>query len=86
MEEKISFLGPLTDNLVDSFVNEMKKKKNKEKIMKNFIEPILNDINDRYYPHMMVLVVLLALIVILLTLMLILNAINNGNKNKITSE
>lgn len=39
--------------------------------MKNIVEPILNDINDRYFPHMMTLTVLIALIIILLLLLLI---------------
>lgn len=72
--ETASFIGPMTDNLINSFIDEIKKKKNKEKIMKNIIEPILNDINDRYYPHMMTLTVLLSLIIILLLLLLIANS------------
>ena len=68
-----SFLGPMTDNLINGFVDEIKKKKNRDKIMKNVVEPILSDINNRYFPHMMTLTVLLALIIILLTLLLIAN-------------
>lgn len=76
MNNDDSFIGPMTDNIINSFIDEIKKKKNKEKIMKNIIEPIINDINDRYYPHMLMLIVLLALIIILLLLLLI------GNINK----
>ena len=75
-----SFIGPVTDNLINSFIDEIKKKKNKEKIMKNIIEPILNDINDKYYPHMMTITVLLSLIIILLLLLLVVN----GGSNIIT--
>ena len=32
------FISPLTENLINTFVNEVKKKKNKEKIMKNMSE------------------------------------------------
>ena len=64
------FIGSLSDNLINSFVDEIKKKKNKEKIMKNIIEPILNDINDKYYPYMLTLTFLLSIIIILLLLLL----------------
>ena len=77
MQDNTTFMGPITDGIVNDFINEVKKKKNRDKIMKNFIEPILNDINDRYYPHMMTLMVLLALIIILLSLLLIANAFGN---------
>lgn len=72
-ENKRSILGPITDNLIDSFVDELKKKKNRDKIMKNIVEPILTNINNRYFPHMMTLTVLLAVIIILLTWLLIAN-------------
>jgi hypothetical protein len=75
MEDDLSvnFIGPMTTKIINSFIKEIKKKKNKEKIMKNIIEPILNDINDRYYPHMLTLTALLSLIIILLLLLLVLN-------------
>lgn len=68
-----SFLGPMTENLMNGFVDEIKKRKYREKIMKNVVDPILEDINNRYFPHMMTLLVLLALIIILLLLLLIAN-------------
>jgi hypothetical protein len=68
-----AFIGPFADNLINSFVNEVKKKKNKDKIMKNIIEPILNDINDKYYPHMLTLTILLSMIIILLLMVLVTN-------------
>ena len=30
-----TFIGPMTDKLIESFVNEVKKQKNRDKIMKN---------------------------------------------------
>ena len=68
--DRVSFIGPMTDKLVNSFTDEIKKKKNRDKIMKNIIDPILNDINDRYYPHMVTLIVMLSLIIILLLMLL----------------
>ena len=73
-EEKISmFIGPMTDGIINSFIDEVKKKKNKEKIMKNIIAPILDDINSKYYPHVITLTVFLTLIIVLLILLLIVN-------------
>lgn len=73
-EEKISrFISPVTDGIINSFIDEIKKKRNKEKIMRNIIEPILNDINSKYYPHVITLIVFLSVIIILLTLLLIVN-------------
>lgn len=68
-----TFIGPITDGIINDFVDELKKEKHKNKIMKHVIEPILIDINNRYYPHMMGLTVLLSLIIILLILLLIAN-------------
>lgn len=63
-------IGPLADNIINSFIDEIKKKKNRDKIMKNIIEPILNDINDRYYPYILTLTFLLSMIIVLLLMLL----------------
>ena len=88
--QESSFIGPITDNIINSCIHELKKKKNKEKIMKNIIEPILLDINSRYYPHMLTLTILLSLIIILLLLLLIVNSgigsYTNTDITKIKSE
>lgn len=59
---KISF----TDKIFGAIMKEVENKKYKDKIMKCLIEPLLDDINNKYYPHMMSLVILLILIIILL--------------------
>lgn len=69
-----SFIGPMTDSIVNGFVDEMKKKKNRDKIMENIIEPILNDIRDRYLPCVMGFAVLVIMVIILLVLLLISNS------------
>lgn len=55
-----------TDKIFGAIMKEIEKKKYKDKIMKFLIEPLLDDINNKYYPHMMSLVILLILIIILL--------------------
>lgn len=71
--ENDSLIGPITDNLINSCINEIKKDKNKKKIMIYIIEPILNDINNRYYPHVMSLIFILIIIIVLLSLLLLTN-------------
>lgn len=68
-----SMFGPVTDNIINGFINEIKKKKYKDKIMTAVIDPILSDVNTRYFPHMMVLLSLLITIIVLLILILVSN-------------
>jgi hypothetical protein len=65
-----SIIGPVTDNLINSFVDEVKKKKNRDKIMKNIVTPILNDIEDRYLPYVLTLATLFVVQIVLLLLLL----------------
>lgn len=79
MEEKpktifdSSIMRSMMNNLIDTFIDELKNDENKERIMQDVIVPILNDIDDRYFPHMMTLLILLAMIIILLLFLLIVN-------------
>jgi len=72
-----SLIGPITDSFIANFIKELKKKKNKDIVMRNIIDPLICDINNRYFPHMMTFVILLCLIVILLVILLIANTKNN---------
>ena len=64
-------IGSLTNTVLDSIVKEMKKQKNKEKIMKNVIDPLLCDITTRYYPHFLTVTIILVVMFILLIAILI---------------
>ena len=77
-----NFIGPITDNIINSCIEEIKKEKNKKKIMKYIIEPILTDINNRYYPYIMTLVFILIIIITLLSLLLITNINENSKCDK----
>lgn len=79
METEKNFIGPIMDKLINSVIIEIKKEKNKKKIMDNIIGPILNDINKTYYPYAITLMTLLLIIIILLILVLITFV---GEKNK----
>lgn len=66
-----TYIGPMTEALIDTVIKELKKKHNKEKIMKNIIDPLLCDLSTRYYPHFMSMIVILILMVVLLLSILI---------------
>ena len=79
MEEKpktifdSSVMRSMMNNLIDTFIDELKNDENKEKIMQDVIVPILNDIDDRYFPLVITLLILLGMIIILLLFLLIVN-------------
>lgn len=72
-------IGPITDSLIDSCIKELKKKENKEKIYKNILDPVLQEINYKYAPYFILITSLLGLIIILMCIILIILLIN---KNK----
>lgn len=74
-ENNITRFGPITDELVDGFIKEFQRKKIKDKIVKNMIDPILCDIAEKYYPHVVTLMVILALMILLLISILIISLV-----------
>ena len=56
------YINSFTDNLLNTVSTQIKKKKNREKIMKTIIEPVLEDINKKYYPHYVTLISLFIMI------------------------
>lgn len=75
--DESTYIGPFTDKLIQDFIHEIRKEKNMNRIKENILDPVLCDINDRYFPHMVTLITLLILIVLLLTLLLIMNFFDN---------
>ena len=73
-----SYIGPLTNAILDTIIKEIKKKHNKEKIMKNIIDPLLCDLTTRYYPHFLTITVILVVVVILLIAILVISIINKS--------
>lgn len=67
------YIGPMTDTILTNISNEIKKKKNREKIMKHIIGPILEDINKKYYPHFVSIISLFIMMILLLISLLILS-------------
>ena len=54
--------GPITNSVIDGVISEIKKKKTKEKIMKNIVDPLLCDLTTRYYPYLITITIILVLI------------------------
>lgn len=71
--DESTYIGPFTDKLIKDFILEIRKEKNMNKIREHILDPVLCDINDRYFPHMVTLITLLILIVLLLTTLLWMN-------------
>lgn len=66
-----TYIGPITNDLIDKITNEVKKKKTKEKIMRNIIDPLLCDIAKRYYPYLIMITSVLVIIILLLIVILL---------------
>ena len=68
MEEYVS---KITKVMFKNVIIELRKDKNRKKIMKDIIEPVLEDINNKYYPHFITLITLLIILIILIILMMV---------------
>lgn len=62
----MSYIGSLTKNLIETFSNEVKKKDNKEKIMKHVIDPIVTELFRRYSLHLSFYLLLHVTVILLL--------------------
>lgn len=76
-----SIIGPVTDTFINNVIIEVKKKENKEKIMKYIIDPFLSDLSTRYYPYILTLLITMIIIVILLIFILVINMTSYNSKN-----
>lgn len=71
-----TYIGPITDSVIEGIIKELKKKETKEKVMKHIIDPLLRDMSSRYYPYFIMMIVILLIIIILLVSILIVNITN----------
>ena len=65
-------VGPVTDKIINSVINEFKKKENKEKLMKYVVDPLFIELYNKYYPYLIfIIAVIITIIVLLLSIILI---------------
>ncbi len=69
-------LGPITSKFINNLIFEFKKKYNKDKIIKYFIDPIINDITSRYYSYFLSLILILIFMVLMLIILIVLIIFN----------
>jgi len=62
----MSYIGPVTKELLDACSKELKKKEVKEKIMKNLIDPVVSEFFSRYYPYITCFMFIHMIIILLL--------------------
>jgi hypothetical protein len=61
----MSYIGPLTQTLLDSCITEFKKNDTRNKITENIIDPIVKEISTKLLPYFATLLILQIIIVIL---------------------
>jgi hypothetical protein len=59
----MSYIGPLTQGMLDAFIIEFKKPIIREKITKNVVDPLVKEISSKLFPFFATLLILQVLIV-----------------------
>lgn len=67
--------------LIEMFVNEIKKEENKKKLNKELIEPVVYSILDRIYPYIIVTSIIFLLIFLITTTLLFIIIRDKFSKN-----
>ena len=62
----MSYLGPLTKDLFEICVKELKRKDTKEKIMQNLVDPIVSEFFKRYSMYITSFMIIHLIIIFLL--------------------
>lgn len=73
----MSYVGPVTKEILDAVVNEIKKKENKEKITKYVIDPVGDELLQRFKKPIAFFIFILSVIILLLIYIII--KISNKN-------
>jgi len=66
----MSYIGPLTKDFIEMCSKELKKKETKDKIIKNFIDPITKELFNRYMVYIVCFTLIQLLIIILLIVLI----------------
>lgn len=67
----MSSIGPITDNIINTCVDEFKKKSVRKKLSENVIDPLVREIVSKCYPYASVYVVTQAVIIVMLVYIII---------------
>ncbi len=62
----MSYIGPLTQDILKECTKELKKKHNRERISKYVIDPAFREITNKFYGYYLTLIFLQVLIICLL--------------------
>ena len=62
----MSYIGPMTENLLNTCIKELKKKTNRDKISKHIIDPIFKEITHKFYGYYLIMVFIQLIIICLL--------------------
>jgi hypothetical protein len=62
----MSYIGPVTRDIIDACIKEIKKRENKEKINKYILDPIIEEVLYKSYPYALIHAILQLIIVVLL--------------------
>lgn len=73
-----SYIGPITNSVIEGIINELKKKEVKDKVMNNIIDPLLHDMASKYYHYLMIIVIIVLIVIVLLVSILIISITNKN--------
>jgi hypothetical protein len=77
----VGYIGPMTNSFLDKIIKELKKKKTRDKIVENIIDPVISDVIGRYYPYMVTISMVFLVIIILLCIILYTNISRTSCEN-----
>ena len=74
-------LKKIGSEIIEMFVNEIKKEENKKRLNKELIEPVVFSILDRIYPYIIVTSIIFLLIFLITTTLLFIIIRDKFSKN-----
>jgi hypothetical protein len=63
-------IGPITDNLINDCLKKLSSCEIKDKIVKNLLDPLFNDISGKLQPYLYLISALYAIILILIVIII----------------
>jgi flagellar biosynthesis protein FlhB len=73
----MSYIGPITRDLIDTIIKEFKKKENREKVSTYIIDPVVKEVLKILYPYFGIYLLVQVLTIVLLVY-IIFNMKNNS--------